>query len=344
MPFSYPPISAVVLAPLSMVPMAVASISLTLGSVVLLAFALRLFMRSLPEAYAGSRWPVKWLLPMALLLEPVRNTLNYGQINIILMGLVAFDCLGQGPRRTRGILVGVAAAMKLTPAAFILFFLVKKDYRAAGVTSLTFLGCAALGFLLAWRDSVQYWTSDIFQASRDGNIAYAANQSIQAVLTRTGIDVSSAFGLACWLILSVVTAFVAYVGMRRSIDEKMDPWALALNALAALLISPISWSHHWVWAEPVLLTLAIISWRCRDKVGLSVASAGTVILAVAPHWFVYSKDNNELTWNFWEQIIGDSYVMLGTVILVFSLGLFSLRNTRPRVRDELSTDLGKRIV
>ena len=100
LPFSYPPIAAVALSPLSLMPMAVAGTLLTLASVALTAVVLRLFLRY--GAGAGSWWTVGWLLPVALLLEPVRNTLNYGQVNVLLMALVAADCLLPHTRWPRG--------------------------------------------------------------------------------------------------------------------------------------------------------------------------------------------------------------------------------------------------
>jgi alpha-1,2-mannosyltransferase len=116
-------------------------------------------------------------------LEPVRNTISYGQVNVLLTALVAADCLVPGGRWPRGALVGLAAAVKLTPAAFVLFFLLRRDYRAASTAALSFGVAAAAGFALAWRDSVRYWTSVVFQSGRPGNPAYAANQSLEAVLT-----------------------------------------------------------------------------------------------------------------------------------------------------------------
>jgi alpha-1,2-mannosyltransferase len=342
LPFSYPPISAVAFTPFAVLPLAIAETLITIISVALLAVVLRVFMRSLAKTQAKSHWEVKWLLPAALLLEPVRNTLNFGQINIILMTLVAVDCL-RGPGRTRGALVGVAAAVKLTPAVFILFFLVKKDYRAACVAAVSFAACTGLGFLLAWHDSVRYWTSIIFQPGRDGAVGYAANQSLQGVLARAGVTTNGHAGMALWLGLSVLTVIVAYAGMRRARDAALDVWVLSINAFAGLLISPISWSHHWVWAEPAMLVLALIGWHFRDKAGIAVAVAGTVILAVAPHWLMDGMDHNGLTWTAWQQVIGDSYAILAAVILVCSVTLFKWRPPMSDVRDEPLLDLRKRV-
>ena len=166
LPFSYPPVAAMLLAPLAMLPMTVATTALTLATIALAALVLRLFLRNAAAAGSGSWWTVGWLLPAALFLEPVRNTLNYGQVNVALMALVALDCLTAAPRWRRGVLVGVAAAVKLTPAAFVLFFLLRRDWRAARAAAGSFAVSTGAGFLFGWRDSVAYWTSVVFQAGR----------------------------------------------------------------------------------------------------------------------------------------------------------------------------------
>src|SRR6266702_2930075 len=118
----------------------------------------------------------------------MRHTLGYGQINVALMALVSADCLPATVRWPRGLLVGFAAAVKLTPAAFVLFFACRGDRRAVTTAAVTFAACAAAGFPLAWHDSVRYWTSVVFQTGRPGSLVNAANQSIQAFLVRAGLD------------------------------------------------------------------------------------------------------------------------------------------------------------
>jgi len=365
LPFSYPPIAAVLLAPLALLPAPVAVTLLTTVTIALTALVLRVFLRSVIATPAPSRarpappdlprarpavassvpsaswWTVWWLLPAALFLEPVRNTLNYGQVNVALMALVAADCLVVAPRWPRGALVGVAAAVKLTPAAFVLFFLLRRDGRAAGLAAVSFCACAIVGFVLAWRDSVEYWTSVIFQASRAGSPVYAGNQSIQGVLARAGLDPHSPAGAMTWLVLSAVAIGLACLGMRRAFGASADAWALSLNALAGLLISPISWSHHWVWGEAAVLTLAILSGRgrARDRradaavhlgrtgrphgagpvrwrLWLAIAVAGAVMFAVSPQWWFPAGGNRELHWTAWEQAVGSSYVIFAAVVLL----------------------------
>jgi alpha-1,2-mannosyltransferase len=251
LPFTYPPVAAVLLAPLALLPMAVAGTVLSVVTIALTAVVIRLFLRRLTTS-GGSWRAVAWLLPAALLLEPVRNTLGYGQINVVLMAMVSADCLARpgrlagGPGWPRGALVGLAAAVKLTPAAFVLFFLLRRDYRAARTAALSFAVATAAGFLLARADSVRYWTGVIAATGRFGNGAYPANQSIQAVLIRAGTGPGSPAGAALWLAVCAVVLVLAWHGMRHAVAAGQDAWALAVNAFAALLISPVSWSHHWV--------------------------------------------------------------------------------------------------
>jgi alpha-1,2-mannosyltransferase len=325
LPFSYPPISAVLLSPLSLVPMAVAGTALTLLSIALIALVLRVFLHSVAGPRAGSWWTLAWLLPVALFLEPVRNTLDYGQVNIALMALVTADCLTPNPRWPRGAAVGLAAAVKLTPAAFVLFFLCRGDKRAAGTAAVSFAAATAAGFLLAWHDSVRYWTSIVFQTGRAGDLTYAANQSIQAVLGRAGLDPSKPAGTAVWLALCAVVLVLAWCAMRDALARSADAWALSLNAFAALLISPISWSHHWVWAVPGLLSLAVISRQRRHRAGLAAATAGFVIFAAAPQWWFPFGDNRESHWAVWQQIVGSSYVIFAVVILLLAATVWRFR-------------------
>ena len=292
---------------------------LTLSTIALTALVLRVFLRSVAGPAAGSWWTLGWLLPVALFLEPVRSTLGYGQINVALMALVSLDCLLAAPRWPRGALVGLAAAVKLTPAVFVLFFLCRSDWRAAGTAAVSFAAASAAGLLLAWHDSVRYWTSVVFQTGRPGSPLYAANQSIQGVLSRAGLDPRTPAGTAEWLALSAVVLVLAVAAMRRAAAGSQDAWALSLNAFAGLLISPISWSHHWVWAEMGVLVLAITSLRRRDRGGLVAAAIGVAIFAAAPQWWFPHGMNREAHWAAWQQVVGSSYVIYAVVILLLEL-------------------------
>jgi alpha-1,2-mannosyltransferase len=314
LPFSYPPAAAVALAPLAVVPMAVAGFALTLASIALTWVVLRVFTCSL-----SSRTDLWWLLPAALALEPVRATLNFGQVNIALMALVTLDCLHPEPRWPRGALAGLAAAVKLTPLAFILFFVVHNDRRAAGTVALSFATVTGAGLIVDWHDSVRYWTSVAFSTTRPGSPAFEGNQAISGVLARSGLNPHSQAGSAAWLALSAAVAVAAVIGMRRAIVAGEPAWALSVNALAALLISPISWTHHWVWAAPALMCLAVTGRRHSWRGGVAAAWAGLVLFTVSPMWLLPRSGNTAGPgWAWWEQVTGDTYVIFGGVVLVLA--------------------------
>ncbi len=300
MPFTYPPLAAIVLSPLSLIPMRACGILLDLAIVAVLALALRPFCRRLG-------WRLSWVLPAALLLEPVRGNLAYGQVDVLLMGLVIVDCLTDSPRWPRGLLAGLAAAMKLTPALFIVYFLLRRDYRAAAAMGGSFAVATGLGFLLAPADSARYWTSTLFNVGRIGDPQNASNQSVFGVLTRAGLDPGTAPFSCLWLGLSVLVIAAACVGMRRLLAVGDVQLALVLNAFAILLVSPISWSHHWVWAVPALLCLAVSARR--------LALGGLVLFAVGPQCWLPQGGDRELTWAPWQQILGDSYVLCGFAVI-----------------------------
>jgi alpha-1,2-mannosyltransferase len=315
LPFTYPPFAAVLLSPLAMLPMAAASMVVTLAGVALTGITLRGFTRALSSAPRLSLW---WLLPAALFLEPVHSTLEYGQVEIALLAAVSLDCLHPNPRWPRGALTGLAAAVKLTPAAFVLFFLLRRDRRAAATAAGSFAVATGSAFALDWHDSVRYWTHVVFDTGRPGNPAFAANQSISGLLARAGLDPRTHAGTLAWLTLSAAVLAVAVIGIRRALAAAEPAWALSLNAFAGLLVSPISWTHHWVWAEPALVVLAILSTRHSRRAGLAVAVAGVAVFAVPPTLPPPSGHGAWPGWIPWEQAAGSSYVIFAVGVLLLS--------------------------
>jgi alpha-1,2-mannosyltransferase len=303
LPFTYPPIAAVLFTPFTLVPYVVASAVLTLLSIAVLALVVVVVLRSLDVR--PTYVLVAAVLPVALLLEPVRVTLYFGQVNILLMALVVMDCLVRTPRWPRGVLVGLAAAVKLTPAAFVLFFLLRGDRRAAVTAAVSFAGITVVGFLLNPKGSVTYWTNTVFNANRIGRVTQESNQSINGLLSRVGIE----RGLL-WLILACGVVALGAVAVRRAVHP-VD--ALGLNAFVVLLSSPISWSHHWVWCVPVLLAAGVTAWRTR---AWPLAMAGTVLFLLSPHWWWDADDG----WTPLTLTVGNAYVWCAVGVLVWRGG------------------------
>lgn len=326
LPFTYPPFAAVTFIPLTLLGYRAASWLLAAVTIVSVAASLRCFTASTAaETGARMRRLLPWALPAALLLEPIRSTLTYGQVNALLMALVTVDCLTRAPRWPRGILVGIAAALKLTPAVFLLFFLLRRDLRSVARTGLSFAACTGAGLALAPHDSLRYWTQIAYQPARAGEISYASNQSILGTLARLGL--SDPVRTWLWLAVCLLVAALAVAGMRGALKANQVTSALLLNATAGLLISPISWSHHWVWAAPALLTyLSTTSPHRRRPPTFAVLALLT--FAIAPHWLLPSGAGRELHWSWWQQALGDSYALIGLAALTQA----AIKNLMPRLR------------
>ena len=325
LPFTYPPFAALTFIPLALVGYSTANWLLTAVTIACVAASLRCFAARTPgKTGARMRRLLPWALPAALLLEPIRSTLTYGQINALLMALVSLDCLTRVPRWPRGIGVGIAAAIKLTPGVFVLLFLLRRDLRSVARAGLSFAACTGAAFALAPHDALRYWTQIAYQPARIGGISYASNQSILGVLARIGLGNPARAWL--WAALCLLVAALAVIGMRGALRTGHVTHALLLNAAAGLLISPISWSHHWVWAAPALLTCLAINPNQRRL--LACALLALLTFAIAPHWLLPSGAGRELHWSWWQQAMGDSYALIGLVVLTWA----AIKNllTRPR--------------
>jgi alpha-1,2-mannosyltransferase len=125
--------------------------------------------------------------------------------------------------------------------------------------------------------------------------------------------------MAIWLALSAAATAVACAGMLQAFAASEDCLALSLNAFAALLVSPFSWSHHWVWCVPALLTLAALGVGHRSRLSLAAACVGLLIFAAAPQFWLPHGRNLELRWAAWQQITGSSYVIFAAFILLLAL-------------------------
>ncbi len=307
LPFTYPPLAAILFIPVALVPYPVALVGWTLASAVLLWWCLVIVLRHAVPA-VNHRVIATWILPLALLAEPVRETLGFGQINIILMALVLADTLTRRPWLPRGVLIGLAAAIKLTPAVFILAFLVRRQWRDAAVTFLSGVGFTLAAALVSWRNSWTYWLDTLTDTGRIGGEAYASNQSIRGVLARLAEPGEQADRLL-WLVLVIGALGLIIVAMLRA--QTMLATVL-LASTAALLCSPVSWSHHWVWLIPVAVTLLLGPGRVLGAV---------VLLAVftSPHWLLPNNHGAEHAWPWWAQLVGSSYLLVTLAVVVAAI-------------------------
>jgi alpha-1,2-mannosyltransferase len=272
LPFVYPPFAAVVFAPLALLPLDLLKVLWTGAGIALLAYVVH---RCAPRA----GWPVVVLVAVvATALDPVRTTLYLGQINIVLLALVVGDLLGRPGSRLRGVGVGLAAAVKLTPLLFVVYLAATRRWRAAGTALATFVAAAGLGFLLAPADSVAFWFDGTFLAAdRISAVGGPSNHSLNGLLSRFGAEGLLWFAVAA--VLGVATIALA-VRAHRAGEEVL---ALTLCGLASAALAPFAWSHHYVWVVPlaVLLGARTLTGDRWAVVGLVGVLAVTVAMVTA---------------------------------------------------------------
>lgn len=298
--FTYPPLAAAAFVPLALVPghggvlvLQLASAAALVGSVVLVCR--RLDVR--PEIP----------LLLALIWYPAVRSVGSGQIDAILLLLVLVDLLVL-PARWRGVLIGLAAGVKLTPLAALLYLAVRKDVPSMLRVVATFLGAAAVGWMLAPGASATYWSGLVESTERVGDPGAALNQSLLALSVRVvgqaGVDPSPTV-TAVWLVLVLVAVAVAAAVMRSRLRRGDELAAVAVAVSVGLLVSPISWMHHWVGAVPLLIVMGVRAVRHRDAwLGVG-AVVGYAALAV-PSWWVLGSARG---WGLPASVLGSAAVV-----------------------------------
>ncbi len=321
LPFTYPPLAALFFAPLALMPLVLAEVVVLATSLGCLGLTLWLVLARLRPGLDPRTMTTLVIaaVALALYLEPVRQTFGFGQINLVLMAAVALDCLVRKPFWPRGMLIGITVSIKLIPAGFLLYFLLRRDWKAAGTMVVSAIGAVGLGFLLFPSDSAEYWLRTLADTGRIGPPYFAGNQSLKGLAFRLGVPDSAA--TLIWLGLAVIAVALAALWMHRLIEAGQSVAALLVNAAAILLVSPVSWSHHWIWVAPALLVAvdAILRRRAgRRPVRLLTATVAalTVLYLIGPQWLLPHSNDRELDWAWWQQIVGSGYVLVTFAVLV----------------------------
>ncbi|GAA5098716.1 glycosyltransferase 87 family protein [Nocardia iowensis] len=323
LPFTYPPLAALFFAPLALMPLLLAEVLVLVTSLASLAVTLWVVLaRIRPELSRLSTLTIV-IGAVALLqtFEPLRQTFGFGQINLVLMAAITLDCLVRKPFWPRGMLIGIAVSVKLIPGGYLLYFLLRKDWKAAGTLIVSAIAAVGLGFLLFPSDSTEYWFHTLADTGRIGPPYFAGNQSIKGMVFRLGVADSVATLL--WIALSLVAIALAAVWMRRLIDAGATVAALLVNAAVVLLVSPVSWSHHWVWIAPALVVTADVIVRGRrSPLFLGCVGALTLMFLIGPQWLLPHAADKELGWAWWQQLIGSSYVLATLAVFVVAVATY----------------------
>ncbi|MEY9849197.1 glycosyltransferase 87 family protein [Streptacidiphilus sp. MAP5-3] len=274
LPATYPPFAAMLFTPVSWLSISALRIVVTLINLGQLAVVAVLCCR-----FAG--WPSRALRPATVLLitgfgvwlEPVWTTLRYGQINLLILGLILFDLALPDSRRYKGIAIGLAAGLKVTPGLFIVYLLLTRRFRAAGTAVASFAGTVLLGAAVLPHAAWTFWTKDLYITSRVGKEWIVDNQSLRGLMDRLELTMHS--GNLTLVLVAVVAvgglAVAVLLDRRCRRLPRNRAWSVLTCAVTMLLISPISWTHHWVWCLPLMVVLGaeVSAERARQRRGVA---------------------------------------------------------------------------
>ena len=324
-PFTYPPISALLFIPFTAVSRVTAQAIWAALSTLLLIGLLYCSLRAVRPGWRRAdlvQWSLLLTLP-AMALNPVDMTFGLGQINILVALLVLADlAILPGLKSQpipRGIMTGLAGALKLTPLIFVPFLFATKQVRAGCMALITFSLCGIVLLIVVPSESWSYWTRYVFDAHRVGGVVYISNQSLRSTIYRFSHG-HVPEGLLILLVLSLGT-----VGLSTAIwaYRKSSPLlGILLCAVTGLLVSPITWAHHLVWVVPIILWLALADDR---------PAFGRVWAALVTAWFWYGAiwriphgSGTELHNTLAQMLVGNSYTLamllfLGGMVLMLAL-------------------------
>ncbi len=288
LPFTYPPVAAMLAVPLAMMSWPVAQWVWTVAIVAVLAVTVRHAFRAFLDGVRGGlAAPLLFavLCAACAYLMPIRDQFRFGQVDLFLLALCLLDCVARRPRWPRGMLIGLATAVKLTPGVFLVYLAItafparegdEGQRRAFFMAVFTAALLTLLPFLVIFDDARDFWFGALLDSERLGANAATTNQSLRGMLLRLYLP-----GWLTTVLWLAAVAAIGWYGFRRARRAHLDgdvTTAVALTGLMAVLLSPVAWIHHIAW---VVVALAALAGSGRDPVRLLVA-AGVWLYYVLP--------------------------------------------------------------
>src|SRR6266567_192783 len=337
--FTYPPFAALLFWPFAQLPVHVGQLVWSLLNLAMLVALTAISIHACRPQWSHQRtWAIAIIVLFPVLrLSPDLLTFDFGQINFLIALLVLVDltCVIKVRSHTlpRGVLLGIAAALKLTPLIFIAWLLLTRQFRAGATALGTFLICSLGTFAITPHSWLLYWSNEIFNARRPGNLLYMSDQNLHSALQRMISRPPSP------VLLGSLTLLVAVGGMA------VATWAyrmsspmlgILLCAATGLIVSPVSWSHHYVWIVPLLAWLVLSPDRPRG--GWWWAAGVAALFWAAPIWWVPNRQRG-----YGGPLVllaGNSYFLAAAAFLLLGGALLWSRHRDPaagRNHDETRT-------
>lgn len=285
LPFTYPPIAAMLAVLLAKMSWDTAQWVWTAGVFVSLAVVVAYSFRGVLRPVGGgveryAPWIFAFLVVACAYLMPIRDQVRFGQVDILLVMLCLVDCVARRPWWPRGFLIGLATAVKLTPGVFLIYLLVTRQWRAFFMAAFAAALLTLLPFVVIPHDAAGFWFSALFDPERLGANAATTNQSIRGMLIRLYMNDTLTFVL--WIGLVAVVGWYGFRGARDAYRAKDPMTAVALVGLMAVLLSPVAWIHHLAW---VVVVLGAIVGDGRDPVRVRVAVGVWLYFVLPVPWW-----------------------------------------------------------
>lgn len=261
----HPPSAVLLALPFGLLPYPQAFLAWTLLSLAAFAGSAWLVVRLL--AIPLSPWALLPTLTLLLACHPFRQQMSQGQPNLFLLLLLTGAWAADRSERPRlaGALVGIAAAIKLFPAFILLYFVLRREWRALTAALLTLAGLTLLTAAILGSESfttfatdvvprVRAWRSNWNNASLPGlwsklfdpgtKGSHVQPVRLDPALAQLGTALSCMVLLAAWA-----------AGVREATTLAGRDRAFAASVLAMLLVAPVTWEHYFVL---LLVPLAVL--------------------------------------------------------------------------------------
>lgn len=315
--FTYPPFAALLMLPVAVLPLWLClAVNVAVDALVITATTWWLAARYAPRHGWSVWYVVAVAVPLVSLLEPVRDTVGFGQVNLALVALVVVDVeLLRRGSRWAGVGTGLAAAIKLTPALFVVMLLAARPRAALNAVVVAALATVST-FVIAPGTSRQFWTEALRDTSRVGDTHSHSNQAISGLLARLA-DTADAPG-GRWLLAVLV---IGAVGLTRAVQAVRcgdDVAGLALTGLTAGLISPLTWVHHLWWVVPAIAVLVDTGMTRGTRRHLVAAAGALALFSSSLPDHARQKVGQHLDGNVL-QILGENSYVIVLLLLVLLL-------------------------
>lgn len=339
LPFTYPPFAALLFTPLGALSLTTGGVLLSIVSACALLYVTVVFLRLLHVGNRAVRLVLAaWIGAIAVWTNPFGMTLSFGQINLILLLLIVVDLFVLGRRTSgrtasrtssiRGILVGLASAIKLTPLVFLSVFGAAGRWRAVVMGIATFIAAAVIAAAWLPGDSLTYWTHTVFHTGRIGVPEGPINQNLNGAWLRL-LGADSPVAPSAWVISALAVTVLAGLALWQTrpvrafgdnpapIDDADALLAACVVSFWGLLVAPTTWAHHWVWALPAILACLVIGGAATDRLTARCYGAlgvvGIPIFAIGPFQLLSTDPTR---WSWWQHVPGNAYLLWALAFLL----------------------------